>query len=280
MNKLNTVDVELAYQEQTIVKGLNLEIPTGKITALVGRNGSGKSTILKSLARLLRPQQGTVFLDGKSIHTQPTKEIAKKLAILPQNPESPEGLTVEKLIWHGRFPYQKAFGGYSAEDHRMVEWALEVTGTKELAKRSLSALSGGQRQRVWIAMALAQGTNYLLLDEPTTFLDMAHQLEILQLLKKLNQEEGRTIVMVVHDLNHAAQFADHLVAIYKGQIVTEGSPKEVLTSGMLEKVFGVRGHIIFDPKTNAPLCIPYELVPETAKTPVQEQLREMVVIGK
>lgn len=265
MKELYTTNLQLAYNEQMIVEGLNLKIPSGKITALVGRNGSGKSTILKAIARLLKPTDGHIYLNGKEIQSIPTKVVAKQLAILPQSPSVPEGLTVKDLVWFGRYPHQGAFGSRTAEDERMVKWSLEVTGTLELENRSLTALSGGQRQRVWIAMALAQGTNFLLLDEPTTYLDMAHQLEVLELLKKLNCEEKRTIVMVVHDLNHAARYADNLVAIYKGQIVAEGSPQEVLNEQMLKKVFGVKGHIIFDPNTNAPLCIPYELVHETMK---------------
>lgn len=267
MKKLHAADLDLAYLDQVIVEGLHLEISPGKVTALVGRNGSGKSTILKALARLLRPKSGTVYLDGKSIFSQPTREVARSLAILPQAPDAPEGLTVEGLVWHGRYPHQKILGGRTEEDHRMVKWALQVTGTQELANRPLSALSGGQRQRVWIAMALAQGTELLLLDEPTTYLDMAHQLEVLELLKKLNQEENRTIVMVVHDLNHAARYADHMIAVLKGKVVEEGAPNEVLTPEMLEKVFGVKGHVILDPETKAPLCIPYKLVNE-----VQEEI--------
>ncbi|WP_410513174.1 ABC transporter ATP-binding protein [Paenibacillus sp. BR2-3] len=277
MKQLHTMDLELAYEDRTIVKGLNLQIPPGKITALVGRNGSGKSTILQSLARLLRPKSGTVYLDGKSIHTQATREVAKSLAILPQGPEAPEGLTVEGLVSHGRYPYQKLIGGKSEEDQRMVQWALEVTGTAELADRPLTALSGGQRQRVWIAMALAQDTELLLLDEPTTFLDMAHQLEVLELLKKLNMEANRTIVMVVHDLNHAARYADHLVTIYNGEIVSEGPPQVVLNSEMLEKVFGVKSHIIYDPETNTPLCIPYKLVSQDPKDEGKQSMEKMAV---
>jgi iron complex transport system ATP-binding protein len=262
MKELYTRNLQLSYNEEKIVERLNLKIPSEKITALVGRNGSGKSTILKAIARLLKPTEGHVFLNNEEIESLPTKEVAKQLAILPQSPTVPEGLTVEDLVWYGRYPHQGALGGRTKEDERMVKWALEVTGTLELAKRSLTALSGGQRQRVWIAMALAQGTEYLLLDEPTTYLDMAHQLEVLELLKKLNREEKRTIIMVVHDLNHAARYADNLVAIYKGQILTEGSPKDVLNEEMLKKVFGVKGHIVTDPDTKAPLCIPYELVSE------------------
>jgi iron complex transport system ATP-binding protein len=260
MTTLHTEQLKLSYDGNTIIKELNLKIPEGKITALVGRNGCGKSTILKSLARLLKPSSGYVYLDGKAIQKMSTKEVAKKLAILPQSPVAPEGLTVEGLVGYGRYPHQNLLGGKSEEDKKIVQWALEVTGTSALADRPLTALSGGQRQRVWIAMALAQETDLLLLDEPTTYLDMAHQIEVLELLARLNREEKRTILMVVHDLNHAARYAHHLVAVHEGEVVTAGSPQEVLNADMLKKVFGVKAHIVFEPDTNLPLVVPYELV--------------------
>lgn len=204
MFRLKTANLDIAYEDRLIVEDLNVEIPQGKITALVGANGSGKSTILKTMARIMNPKGGSVLLDGKSIHKQSTREVAKQLAILPQNPTAPEGLTVTELVSYGRFPYQKGFGSMKAEDRKMVEWPIQVTGMSEFHDRPIDQLSGGQRQRAWIAMALAQDTDILFLDEPTTFLDMAHQLEVLHLLEYLNTSEERTIVMVVHDLNHAA----------------------------------------------------------------------------
>lgn len=259
MKRIYTERLDIGYSERLIVSNLNLSIPEGKITALVGANGSGKSTILKAMARMMKPQGGTVFLDGKSIHSQPTKEVAKQLAILPQNPTAPDGLTVSELVGYGRFPHQKGFGSLTAEDKKMIEWAIEVTGMGDFYDRPVDQLSGGQRQRAWIAMALAQGTNMLFLDEPTTYLDMAHQLEVLKLLQQLNQEQKRTIVMVVHDLNHATRFAQHMVAIKNGTLISEGTPEVVMTKDVLRTVFGIEADIIPDPRTGVPLCLPYEL---------------------
>ncbi len=270
MKRLYTEQLNIGYSERLIVNNLNLSIPEGKITALVGANGSGKSTILKAMARMMKPQGGTVFLDGKSIHSQPTKEVAKQLAILPQNPVAPDGLTVSELVGYGRFPHQKGFGNFSAEDKKMIEWAIDVTGMIDFHDRPVDQLSGGQRQRAWIAMALAQGTNMLFLDEPTTYLDMAHQLEVLKLLQKLNAEQNRTIVMVVHDLNHATRFAQHMVAIRSGTIISEGSPEEVMTQDVLRQVFGIEADIIPDPRTGVPLCLPYELIRENKEQQLEE----------
>lgn len=265
MSRLYTEGLSIGYVDRLIVEDLNLSIPQGKITALVGANGSGKSTILKTMARIMKPRNGTVFLDGKSIHSQSTKDIAKELAILPQNPVAPDGLTVFELISYGRFPHQKGFGSLTKEDKKYIEWALQVTGMIDFYDRPVDQLSGGQRQRAWIAMALAQGTDMLFLDEPTTYLDMAHQLEVLKLLEHLNEEEKRTIVMVVHDLNHATRFAQHMVAIKTGRVVCEGSPAEVMTSEVLREVFGIEADIIPDPRTGVPLCLPYELAGKERK---------------
>ncbi|UFJ39441.1 ABC transporter ATP-binding protein [Brevibacillus humidisoli] len=258
MERLYTQQLDIGYAETLIVKNLSLTVPTGKITALVGSNGSGKSTILKTMARLMKPKAGVVLLDGKTIHEQPTKEVAKQLAILPQNPTAPEGLTVSELIGYGRFPHQKRFS-LTREDKEIIHWAIQVTGMESFSDRPVDQLSGGQRQRAWIAMALAQQTDILFLDEPTTFLDMAHQLEVLQLLQKLNQEEGRTIVMVVHDLNHASRYAHHIVAIKSGTVVSEGSPHQVMTQEVLREVFGIEADILHDPRTGVPLCLPFAL---------------------
>ncbi|SFM01547.1 iron complex transport system ATP-binding protein [Paenibacillus sp. 1_12] len=266
MGRLYTEQLNIAYGDISIVEHLNISIPSGQITALVGANGSGKSTILKAMARMLKPTGGTVFLDGKSIHRQPTKEVAKQLAILPQNPIAPDGLTVSELVTYGRFPHQKGFGSLSKEDKEAVRWAIEMTGMNEFYDRPVDQLSGGQRQRAWIAMALAQGTDILFLDEPTTFLDMAHQLEVLKLLQKLNEEEGRTIVMVVHDLNHATRYAHHMVAIQKGRVISNGTPTEVMNLNVLREVFGIEADIIPDPRTGVPLCLPYGLAQEAHKT--------------
>ncbi|MDP1510322.1 ABC transporter ATP-binding protein [Paenibacillus sp. CMAA1739] len=259
MFRLKTANLDIAYEDRLIVEDLNVEIPQGKITALVGANGSGKSTILKTMARIMNPKGGSVLLDGKSIHKQSTREVAKQLAILPQNPTAPEGLTVTELVSYGRFPYQKGFGSMKAEDRKMVEWAIQVTGMSEFHDRPIDQLSGGQRQRAWIAMALAQDTDILFLDEPTTFLDMAHQLEVLHLLEYLNTSAERTIVMVVHDLNHAARYAQHMIAIKKGKAKAVGAPTEVMTPDVLREVFGIEADIVTDPRTGVPLCLPYAL---------------------
>jgi iron complex transport system ATP-binding protein len=266
LDRLITQDLAIGYDERLIVDGLNLSIPTGKITALVGSNGSGKSTILKTMARIMKPQRGSVLLDGKAIHSQSTREVAKQLAILPQNPVAPEGLTVRELVGYGRYPHQRGFGTMSREDREIVEWAIEVTGLVSFADRAVDQLSGGQRQRAWIAMALAQQTEILFLDEPTTYLDMAHQLEVLKLLQQLNEEQGRTIVMVVHDLNHATRYAHHMVAIKSGQIVAEGEPAKVTTKEVLREVFGIEADILFDPRTGVPLCLPFELFRESLRS--------------
>ncbi|WP_027091886.1 ABC transporter ATP-binding protein [Cohnella thermotolerans] len=264
MPRLSTNRLSLAYGSRRIVEELNLSVPDGKITALVGSNGSGKSTILKAMARILSPLSGCVYLDGKEIHRQPTKEVAKQLAILPQNPSSPEGLTVRELVSFGRYPHQRGFGSLTAEDRRMVEWALVATGIEAFGDRPVDQLSGGQRQRAWIAMALAQGTEMVLLDEPTTFLDMAHQIEVMMLLEKLNREQGSTIVMVVHDLNHAARYAQHMVALKQGTVLYEGNPTEVMTPEMLRVVFGIDADVIPDPRTGTPMCLPYGLAEQPA----------------
>jgi iron complex transport system ATP-binding protein len=254
-----TENLDIAYDQMVIVKQLNIEIPSHKITALVGANGSGKSTILKTMARLLKPKSGHVLLDGKAIHQLRTKEVAKQLAILPQNPTAPEGMTVTDLVTYGRFPHQRGFGSLTKQDKEVIEWAIEATGMKEFAHRPVDQLSGGQRQRAWIAMALAQETPILFLDEPTTFLDMAHQLEVLNLLEELHEKERRTIVMVVHDLNHASRYAHHMIAIKKGTVVKAGTPMEVMQPHIIEEVFGIQCDIIRDPRTGLPLCLPYAL---------------------
>ncbi|WP_371377879.1 ABC transporter ATP-binding protein [Sporomusa aerivorans] len=257
--KFEVRHLDIAYDERLIVKDLNIHIPMGKITVLVGANGSGKSTILKAMARLVKPKGGGVFLDGESIHHKSTREVARQLAILPQNPSSPEGMTVYELVSYGRFSSQTGFGSLTPDDRQIIAWAIEVTGIAAFCELPLNQLSGGQRQRAWIAMALAQQTDILFLDEPTTFLDMAHQLEVLQLLYRLNRKEKRTIVMVVHDLNHAARYADHLIAVRQGKVLQQGAPRQVMTPEVLREIFGVEADIFPDPRTGIPLCIPYGL---------------------
>jgi iron complex transport system ATP-binding protein len=257
---LSTENLQIGYGDKTIVENLNLKINKGEITTIIGANGCGKSTILKTLARVHSAKSGIVYLDGKMIHKVPTKEIAKKMAVLPQSPEAPSGLTVYELISFGRSPHQSGFGRLSDNDRKVIDWALEVTGLTSFAAHPVDALSGGQRQRAWIAMAIAQETDLLLLDEPTTYLDMAHQLEILQLLEKLNKEQNRTIVMVIHDLNHASRFSHQMVALRRGTIVKEGTAEEVMTPDVLKTVFQIDAEIVKDPRTKKPVCLCYDLI--------------------
>lgn len=260
MVRLYTDLLSVGYGERTIVNDLTLDIPDQQITIIIGPNGCGKSTLLKSMSRIIPHQSGSIYLDGSSISKEDTKSLARKMAILPQTPESAAGLTVGELVSYGRFPYQKGFGRLMKKDIEVIDWALEVTGTASYKYEHVDSLSGGQRQRVWIALALAQETEMIFLDEPTTYLDMAHQLEILELLQKLNKEQSRTIVMVLHDLNHAARFADHLVALKAGSIVKTGTSEEVITKEVLRQVFNIDAAIGRDPRTNKPICITYNLL--------------------
>jgi len=253
---LRADSLRLAYDDKVVVDGLTLAIAIGKITVIVGANACGKSTLLRGLARMLRPKSGVVYLDGESITRLPTRDVATRLGILPQSPIAPEGLSVADLVARGRYPHQRWFQQWSAEDEAVVATALAATGTTELASRPVDELSGGQRQRAWIAMALAQGTPVMLLDEPTTFLDIAHQMEVLDLLADLNGTEGRTVVLVLHDLNQACRYAHHLVAMADGQIVAEGPPAEIVTEELVAKVFGLECRIVADPVAGTPLVIP------------------------
>jgi iron complex transport system ATP-binding protein len=246
----------LAYDERAVVHELDLVIPRGRITAVVGANGCGKSTLLRALARLLAPRAGAVLLEGRAIGRLPTREVAKRLGLLPQSPVAPDGLTVEDLVARGRYPHQRLFRQWSRQDEAAVEDALAATGTAGLRGRPLDVLSGGQRQRAWIAMTLAQQTEIVLLDEPTTFLDLAHQIEVLDLLAELVAEHGRTVVMVLHDINQACRYADHLVAMRDGRVHTTGSPADVVDAALVQEVFGLPARVIEDPETGTPLCLP------------------------
>jgi iron complex transport system ATP-binding protein len=259
VSRLRAEGVTLGYGDANVVEDLTLVVPEGKVTSVVGPNGCGKSTLLRSLARLLKPRGGAVYLDGQAISKLPTREVAKRLGILPQSPVAPEGLTVRELAAQGRYPHAGPFKQWSKADERAVARALETTGVDGFADRPLDTLSGGQRQRAWISMALAQETDTLLLDEPTTFLDVAHQLEVLQLLNRLNREEGRTILMVLHDLNNAARYSHHVVALSEGRVFDAGTPEEVVTPELLREVFNVEADVIPDPRTGLPLCIPQDL---------------------
>ncbi|MEU4156476.1 ABC transporter ATP-binding protein [Actinoplanes sp. NPDC026670] len=259
MTEAHTLDVEkvtLGYGERTVVDALDLRLPPGRITAIVGANACGKSTLLRAMSRLLAPRAGRVVLDGKDLHKQPTKEVARTLGLLPQSPIAPEGIVVADLVSRGRHPHQRVLTRWGAQDDEAVHRALEMTGTLSLADRPVDELSGGQRQRVWIAMTLAQQTDILMLDEPTTFLDVSHQVEVLDLLIDLNRERGTTVLMVLHDLNMAARYADHLIAMAGGAIHAQGDPAAVLTVDTVQAVFGMNCKVIDDPVSGKPLVIP------------------------
>ncbi len=255
-HRLSAEGLTLSYGDRTIIEHLDLVVPPGRITAIVGANGCGKSTLLRALARLLPAREGQVVLDGRALHGRPTKEIARTLGLLPQNPVAPEGIAVADLVGRGRHPHQKLLARWSAHDYDAVARALAATGIEDLAERSVDELSGGQRQRAWIAMSLAQETDILLLDEPTTFLDVAHQIEVLDLLTDLNREQGTTIVMVLHDMNLAARYADHLFALREGRIVASGDPHSVLTSELIRLVFDLDALVVPDPVSGAPIVLP------------------------
>lgn len=246
----------LTYDKHTVVDGLDLALPAGKITAIVGANGCGKSTLLRGLSRVLRPHTGAVLLDGADLRSMRPKQVALRVALLPQQPVAPSGMTVVELVGLGRHPHQSAFRPRTRDDDRIVAEALEATATLDLADRLVEELSGGQRQRVWIAMVLAQQTDVLLLDEPTSFLDLAHAVDVLDLVTDLNRERGTTVAMVLHDLNLAARYADELVAVKEGTVVAQGSPTEVITAERVRGVFGLTASIVPDPVTGTPLVVP------------------------
>ncbi len=252
--------LQIGYGERTVVRDLSLDITPGGITALVGPNGSGKSTLLKTLARLLVPSRGAVYLNGTALTRLPSAAVARDLAILPQGPVAPAGLTVHELVEQGRYPHAGALRMLRRQDHAAITEALALTGMTPFVYRGLESLSGGERQRAWIALALAQATPILLLDEPTTFLDIGHQLEVLELVRRLNVERGMTVILVLHDLNQAARYAGRMVVLDAGRIVADGPPDSVLTADLLAAVFGVRAHILRDPESNTPVCLPYAAV--------------------
>ncbi|MBO1510907.1 ABC transporter ATP-binding protein [Metabacillus bambusae] len=257
MHSIETNALTLSYGDTIIINELDVKIPKGEITVFIGSNGCGKSTLLRSIARLLKPKEGSVLLEGNAIAKLPTKEVAKQLAILPQGPVAPEGLTVLQLVKQGRYPYQSWLKQWTIEDEAAVTSALEATGMQDFAERPVDSLSGGQRQRAWIAMTLAQKTDIILLDEPTTYLDMTHQIEILDLLFELNERENRTIVMVLHDLNLACRYAHNLVALKDQKIFAQGKPEEVINCSLVQNVFQMNCEVTVDPLFGTPLCIPH-----------------------
>ncbi|GIF46410.1 iron complex transport system ATP-binding protein [Asanoa ferruginea] len=256
MSRLRTADLTLGYDDRPVIANLDVTIPDGRITAIVGANACGKSTLLRGLARLLAPLGGAVYLDGKSLADVRTLDVAKVLGLLPQTPVAPDGITVADLVSRGRYPHQGWFRRWTDSDHDAVTRALAATGTADLIDRPIRSLSGGQRQRVWVAMALAQDTDLLLLDEPTTYLDINHQVELLRLLRTLNEDSGKTIVVVLHDLNLACRFSDHLIAMSAGRIVAEGDPTSVVTARLVEAVFGLSCLVVPDPVAGTPMIVP------------------------
>ena len=255
-SRLGAESITVGYGVDPVIADLTWDVPDGKVTSIVGPNGCGKSTLLRTLARLLKPTAGHVRLDGAPITEISTRDISKRLALLPQSPISPEGLLVRDLVGRGRHPHQRWFSQWSPEDQLVVEEALAMTDTLHLADRAIDQLSGGQRQRAWIAMTLAQDTDLVLLDEPTTYLDLAHQIEVLDLVTRLNRERGRTVTMVLHDLNLAARYSDLIVVMKDGAIVAQGEPVEIFTSELLSSVFGLDAHVLSDPRTGLPIVVP------------------------
>jgi iron complex transport system ATP-binding protein len=255
-SRLSARGITVGYGGEPVVHDLTVEIPDRQVTTIVGPNGCGKSTLLRTLARLLPPSSGQVVLDGAPITSMGTRDIATRLSLLPQSPIAPEGLLVRDLVGRGRHPHQRWFAQWSRQDEEVVEAALAMTDTSDLRDRPLDQLSGGQRQRAWIAMTLAQDTDLMLLDEPTTYLDLAHQVEVLELVCRLNRERARTVAMVLHDLNLAARYSDLVVVMHEGRIVTQGSPADVFTAELLRDVFSLEAEILADPRTGLPIVIP------------------------
>jgi iron complex transport system ATP-binding protein len=256
MTRLLGERLTLGYGDRTVAAGLDVVIPDGSFTVVVGPNACGKSTMLRALARMIKPSEGRVALDGEAITSLPSKEVARRLGLLPQASIAPDAITVADLVARGRYPHQGLLRQWSREDEAAVAAAMAATRVGDLARRSVDELSGGQRQRVWLAMALAQETPLLLLDEPTTFLDITHQIEVLDLCAELHEEQGRTLVAVLHDLNHACRYATHLIAMAGGAIVAEGDPREVVDAALVERVFGLKCRVIDDPETGTPLVVP------------------------
>ena len=263
--KLTADTLTAGYGERRVLEGIDLDLPDGEFTVIVGPNACGKSTLLRTLARLLRPTGGSVLLDAQDIRRLPTKQVARKIGLLPQTSIAPEGITVFDLVARGRYPHQSMLAGWSEQDEAAVDAALVDTHVTDLADRPVDELSGGQRQRVWVAMVLAQETPLVLLDEPTTFLDIAHQLEVLELVQRL-RTAGRTVVAVLHDINQAARYGSHLIAMSEGRIVAQGPPREVVTADLIEQVFGLRSRVIADPDTGDPVILPRSVVTLAAET--------------
>lgn len=264
MEAIRVENLTVSYEKNIIIKNMNLSIPKEKITIIIGANGCGKSTLLKTICRINKIAEGEIFINDKNIKKVKEKEIAKEAAFLPQGPVCPSGLTVKQLVAYGRFPHQKIIGGLTSHDKEMIEWAIKETGLSEFSDREVESLSGGQRQRAWIAMTLAQESQLIMLDEPTTYLDMSYQLEVLEILKKLNKEKKRTIVIVLHELNNACRFADNIIGLKKGKIVCEGRPLDVINKENLKEIYGIDAALVKSENGEYPICIEYDLIRENA----------------
>lgn len=264
MEAISVKNLSVSYENNIIIEDMDLCIPKGKISIIIGANGCGKSTLLKTIARINKTRKGDIFINNKNIKKVKEKDIAKEVAFLPQGPVCPNGLTVRELVAFGRFPHQKIIGGLNSHDKEVIDWAIKETGLSEFADREVDSLSGGQRQRAWIAMTLAQETEIIMLDEPTTYLDMSYQLEVLEVLQKLNKEKHITVVIVLHELNNACRFADNIIGLKKGKIICEGRPMEVITKETLKEIYGIDANLQRSENGEYPVCMEYELFREGA----------------
>ncbi len=262
MEAISVKNLCVSYEDNIIIQDLDLAIPKGEITIIIGANGCGKSTLLKTISRINKPKKGDIFINGKNIKSIKEKNIAKEVAFLPQGPVCPSGLTVRQLVAFGRFPHQKMIGGLNSHDKEVIDWAIRETGLSEFSDREVENLSGGQRQRAWIAMTLAQETEIIMLDEPTTYLDMSYQLEVLEVLQKLNKEKKITVVIVLHELNNACRFADNIIGLKKGRIICEGRPIDVINKETLKEIYGIDASLVNSENGEYPICMEYELFRE------------------
>ncbi|AWK51744.1 ABC transporter ATP-binding protein [Clostridium beijerinckii] len=260
MEAICVKNLSVAYEDNLIIDNMNLSIPKGEISIIIGANGCGKSTLLKTIGRIIKPRTGEIFINEKNIKKQKEKHIATQVAFLPQGPICPSGITVGELVSYGRFPHQKMIGGLSIHDKEIIEWAIEETGLKDFADKEIENLSGGQRQRAWIAMTLAQETDIIMLDEPTTYLDMSYQLEVLEVLERLNKKNNITVVIVLHELNNACRFASNIIGLKQGKIICKGIPKEVITAENLREIYGIDVKLQLSKNGQYPICVEYELM--------------------
>ena len=260
MEAISVKNLSVAYEDNLIIDNMNLTIPKGEISIIIGANGCGKSTLLKTIGRIIKPKAGEIFINDKNIKKLKEKHIATQVAFLPQGPVCPSGITVKELVAYGRFPHQRIIGGLSIHDKEVIEWAIEETGLKDFADREIENLSGGQRQRAWIAMTLAQETDIIMLDEPTTYLDMSYQLEVLEVLEKLNNKKNITVVIVLHELNNACRFASNIIGLKKGKIICKGIPKDVITEENLREIYGIDVKLQLSENREYPICVEYELI--------------------